>query len=154
MPDLKIEGLEGILREMSAFPKKFTNQLAKDAIKQGMTHVVLRDAKRIVARDTGQLEKSLKVRTAKGHRNKRLPRGVIGFQIEAVKTKRIDAYYAVWVFANRRLRDGRIRPGDRTLRKALYDNQRAYEAYVEGRMKRRFPDFVRKARIEALKYKG
>mgnify|MGYP001812121970 CR=1 FL=1 len=161
MVKMEVKGMQQTLSALQDFPAKFVNQAVKPTLKTATKDIVVRDAKRIVSLEstqTGLLGRSIRVRTAKGHNNKRLPRGVVGFAATSVKTKTIDAYYAKWVFANRKLRDGTIRKGTRALRRGLYDNRRPIFARVSGELKRGLPAVVRKARIEAarkrLTFKG
>lgn len=150
---IEIEGMKALDSALSEFPKKFANKAVKKAIKAGMG-LVLRDAKRLTPVDSGLLARSLKIRVAKGRKGKRLPRGVIGFQVESVKTKRTDAYYAGFVFLGAKNRDGTRRPGTRTLRRALYNNAAAVRAVVIGELKSDLPRVAREVKLDSLRYKG
>ena len=143
MPDplvrVTLTGDKALAAALAQFPTKYQNKALKPALKETTTEVVLRDAQRGTPFRKGQLRKALKVRTAKGRGEKRLPRGIVGFAVVTVRTKFIDAFYAGWVFLGARNRDGTKRQGTRTLRKALYDNARVINARVTGLLRRDLP---------------
>jgi len=123
---LKVTGFKALDDAMKKLPPKVEKKVARPVMRDSVKEVTLPAAKRIVRSEsfvTGTLYKSLRVRTAKGRGGKRLPRGTVGYAVVNATTKRIDGFYGKWVFADRRLRDGRIRRGTRALRRALYDNQ-------------------------------
>jgi len=145
---LKTTGFTALLKSLEEFPRRYTNKVIKPAIKSGMANVVLPDAKHMTPVKTGQLYRSLKVRVAKGDKGGRLPRGVVGFQVGAAQTSKIDAFYNIWVFAGAENRDGTKREGTKTLRKALYNNADRYLIHVLHEARQQFPkvvDEVRKA---------
>jgi len=140
---LELTGDKALDAALSEFPKKFVNKPLKAELKAAVKDVVVRDAQRLAPSRTGMLRRSIRVRTAKGRGNKRLPRGIVGFAAVSVKTKTIDAFYSGWVFLGATNRDGTKRRGSRTLRKALYDNATVLRARVTGGLKKALPQIAR-----------
>lgn len=147
---LKIQGFGEVDFALSQFPAQFTNKAVKQAMKESMAQVVLPAAIHDVPVDEGQLRRTLKVRTAKGRGNARLPRGVVGFAVEATKTKTRDAYYALWVFTGAKNRDGTKRPGSRTLRNALYGNTQALKSRIVNKLRKALPVIAEQVRRKSL----
>ena len=151
---LTLDGFEAAVKALEEFPTKFANKAVKKSLKAAMQEVTLREVLRTVAVDDGTLKRTLKVRTAKGPGNKRLKRGVIGFQVESTKTKTRDAYYAGWNFLGAKNRDGTKRVGTRTLRNALYGTANVLHANFAGKLRVEVPRVAREVRIDSLRYKG
>ena len=139
---------------LESFPKKFQNKVIKPTLRNAMKEVVLTDAKRNTPVRTGMLRRSLKVRTAKGPNGKRLPRHVVGSALTHAKTKTVDGYYGRWVFADAKNRDGSIRKGTRTLRKALYGNREFLLQKVRHDWKRAIPKIAKEVRAALIEKKG
>ena len=152
---VKTEGFADLLSTLEAFPKTYTRKAISPSLKLGMQSIVLPSAQKQtpVGKTTaspGQLRKSLKVMTAKGKRGARLSRGMLGWQVQAKRTTRIDAYYANWVFLGAKNRNGTKRQGSRTLRKALYNNEARYRSFVGQYVRANFPDVVREAKMAKM----
>ena len=151
---MEVTGFPELEHAWREFPKKFVNKSIKKTLKEVTKDVVVRDAQRNApVGATKQLKRSIRVRTAKGRKGKRLPRGTVGFAATSVKTKTIDAYYSGWVFLGAKNRDGTKRPGTRTLRNALYGNSEWIRQLTFKGMKEDLPRIAREVKIESLRFK-
>ena len=151
---ITVEGLEALDVALSEFPKKFANKGVKKSLKSAMQDVVLKSVLRGVPVKTGNLKRSLKVRTARGRNGRRIPRGVFGFSVQTTKTKRRDGFYGLWVFTGATNRDGSKRSGTRTLRNALYGNANRLKSKTVANIRRELPNIARAVKIDSLRYKG
>lgn len=143
MADLELTGVKALEQALQTFPVKFVNKGIRRVFRETMKATVLPDAKRNIAiGQTGMLKRDVKVRAAKGKKGKRLPRGILGIAVGTSKKTKHD----VFVLLNRKLRDGRVRPGDKTLRKALFGNKAAVRSRVETGMRRELPRIARESR--------
>lgn len=125
-----ITGDKKLDRALRSLPAKLQKKGVRKATRES-AKTVLADAKRGIAHESGRLEKSLTVRTAKGRGGKRLARGTIG---HAVATReglfQGDAFYGGFIEFGTKPRQtkkgesrGRVEE-DSFLRRALYGNQR------------------------------
>jgi HK97 gp10 family phage protein len=108
-------------KEIDAMLKTLEAKDMPKALRKGTragAKVVLEDARRLVPIDTGTLQDTLVVRTAKGRSGKRLPRGTFGHAVTHKDTGAEDPFYAHFV------EFGTVKwDGDRYIRQALYDNE-------------------------------
>ena len=144
--------------------KEMEPKLAKKGIRKATraaAKVVLADAKRLVAVDTGRLERSLVVGVAKGPRRKRLPRGTMGHAV-ATKDGTMfvgDQFYGGFIefgtserYARRnralsRYKDkrrGRV-AADPFIRPALYGNERLIRWMFKRTLAKAIKDIAREA---------
>ena len=139
--ELKLTGEKQLGRAFHQFPRKFASKGIKRVLRDAMKAVVHPEVKKNIAKDQGDLRRDVKVRTAKGRNGKRLPRTIIGTAVLVAKVP-----HAKYVLFDRRLRDGRIRPGDRTLRDALYGNQFKLRYKIKAGLQRALPIIARESR--------
>lgn len=141
MADLKLDGADELRKAFDAFPREFAKEgrkINRNLVKQ----IVLPTAKRNIAVRTGFMKSRLKVRAAKNARGGPLRRGIFGAALNLLQ----DVFYSKWVLFNRRLRDGRIREGDRTLRDALFDNRHRLRSAVNREYRAALPKMAAAAR--------
>ena len=155
-----LEGAKALQAALLAFPAKFVKKGIRRVVKTAVKDIILPDAVRNTpvsnapGRKGGTLKRSIKVATAKNRRGGRMPRHVIGFSVISRAPKGDDAWYAKYVFLNTKNRNGTIRKGTQTLRKALYDNQTMVKHKITTNLRLEVPKIAQEVRIDSLKYKG
>ena len=140
--EMQVQGSDAVMAALRQFPARFVNKAMRRILRDAMKRFVLSAARRTIAVLTGAMRGALKVRAARGNRGQRLQRGRLGVSLLILEKIR----YARWVLMNRRLRDGRMRPGDRTLRLALFGNQHRIDSYVTSQARAALPKIAAETR--------
>ena len=141
---IDIDGAKALKAAFDEFPKRFVDKAIRQIHRKLMKIIVLPDIKRNIAVATGLAKSKLRVRAAKNKRGGRLPRGIFGASINFLEL----VHYAKWFLFSRRLPNGRIRPGDRTMRKALFDNRHRLRTAVNREYRAALPRIAAETRAK------
>ena len=174
----ELKGAKALFSALKTFPTTFVNKAMKPILKEAVHDIVVPDAvRRTPEGKTGKLRRSIRVRAAKGWKGQRLRPGVIGFAAVSAKLKTLDAYYAKFVFHDRKVggyhrlskraytritasgevrterrrikkeTGGRTIKGTRSLRKALYNNEGPLLRRITSRGFAELPKIAHRVRL-------
>lgn len=110
-----VTGDEKLDATLRALPRQVRHKVVRHATREVVKRIVLPTSRDFAPKRTGRLAGSLRVRTAKGRKNKRLPRGVMGHSVVWTDSK---AYYGTW----QELGSKYIREPSKFLRHGLHKN--------------------------------
>ena len=131
-----------VVKELDGIEKKLRRKIISKALRTAMKDVVLRDAKRNSPVDEhGRIPRGLRVRTAKGPRGKRLRRDEVGMAVAIDRARFPEAFYASFVFLGTK-----HITGTKTLREALYVNNRRINVIVRRGIKASIEEIAAEAR--------
>lgn len=94
MANVKIEGLEELLKALDQFPKNLQKKALRPALREG-AKVIHKQAKRFVPVDEGDLKRSLKVRAAKRNR-----KGIVAVNVQTSSEANVfsgEQFYGAFV---------------------------------------------------------